>query len=246
MAVRDEAEGTHVHLYVLLDRSGSMNAMRDDVIGGFNGFVEDQRTVAVGHYVLTLVLFDTTDRHRVVFDAVPIHEVPALTRDLYVPRGGTPLFDATWALLHRASERAAARRAGGAPPEQVIVAIFTDGEENDSKHITGPRLREGIGRCERAGWSFLHLSAAPDAYRDPKAMGLHDRAVHRFAADGAGARSAFDTLSFRTTQMIDGHDLHSLLAEARALGTFDPPAPRAPSPPPPPVPAGRRRRRRRS
>ena len=32
-----------VHVFFLLDRSGSMNEIQSDVIGGFNSFVNDQR-----------------------------------------------------------------------------------------------------------------------------------------------------------------------------------------------------------
>ena len=32
-------------IVVILDRSGSMSSIKDDVIGGFNSFIEEQRKV---------------------------------------------------------------------------------------------------------------------------------------------------------------------------------------------------------
>src|SRR3954466_5495680 len=111
---------THTHIYVLLDRSGSMEAIRADVIGGFNAFLAAQQ--ADGDDArLTLVQFDTQDPHEVVADNVPIGEVRPLSTASFVPRGGTPLLDATGRLLARADVRASARSAVDAPSEHVIM-----------------------------------------------------------------------------------------------------------------------------
>ena len=32
------------HLYVLLDRSGSMQSIKSDIVGGFDAFVAEQRS----------------------------------------------------------------------------------------------------------------------------------------------------------------------------------------------------------
>ena len=83
-----------LHIYFLLDRSGSMESMADDVVGGFNGFLATQQ--ADGHdAVLTLVQFDSQDPHEVLVDAVPIAEVRPLDPARFQPRGAprftTPL-----------------------------------------------------------------------------------------------------------------------------------------------------------
>ena len=49
-----------VHLYVLLDRSGSMASMADDVIGGFNRLLADQQADGADAR-FTLVQFDSED-----------------------------------------------------------------------------------------------------------------------------------------------------------------------------------------
>ena len=48
----------YTHISVILDRTGSMESIRDDTIGGFNTFLQEQK-VQPGSATLTLVQFDT-------------------------------------------------------------------------------------------------------------------------------------------------------------------------------------------
>ena len=59
-----------LHIYFLLDRSGSMSSIADDVIGGFNSFLAAQRVEGPGA-VMTFVQFDSRDPHKVLADALP-------------------------------------------------------------------------------------------------------------------------------------------------------------------------------
>lgn len=47
----------YTEIVVIMDRSSSMQPIRDDTIGGFNTFLENQRCVT-GEARFTLVLFD--------------------------------------------------------------------------------------------------------------------------------------------------------------------------------------------
>ena len=114
----------------LLDRTGSMEAIRDDTIGGFNAFIEGQRTVS-GKARVTLALFDHD--YDLVFDNIALTEVPLLTQETYVPRGSTALLDAIGRTLDTACRRIEQAPASERPG-QVIVAILTDGAENASQH----------------------------------------------------------------------------------------------------------------
>ena len=83
----------YTHISVILDRTGSMESIRDDTIGGFNAFLGEQKAQK-GKATLTLVQFDSQDPYEVVHRFKPIKEVPELTRETYVPRATTPLLDA--------------------------------------------------------------------------------------------------------------------------------------------------------
>jgi Mg-chelatase subunit ChlD len=190
MAIRP----ARTHLYLLLDRSGSMEAMRDDVIGGFNRFMEDQRADGPEARV-TLVQFDTQDPQEVLLDAQPVGDVRPLTRESFIPRGGTPLLDATGLLLARAAVRAQQRLLAGKAPESIVVVTITDGHENQSREYDRATILRLVKAKEAEGWSFAFLGAGPDAYGEAGGMGYALGSVQAFAADGAGARVAFSSLS---------------------------------------------------
>jgi hypothetical protein len=187
----DAAIPTHIH--VLLDRSGSMEAIRPDVIGGFNAFLASQQ--ADGDDArLSLVQFDTADVADVVVDDAPIGLVPPLTTATFIPRGGTPLLDATGHLIARARQRAAARAAMG-QPEAVIVVTITDGHENSSREYTRGQVRKLVESCQAEGWTFVFLSAGIDAYDEAHDVGYAAGSVQAWAPDAAGTRAAFSSLS---------------------------------------------------
>jgi len=57
----------------LLDRSGSMQSIKSDVVGGFDAFLTDQRA-GEGECRVTLAQFDNV--YEVVYHAVPVADVP--------------------------------------------------------------------------------------------------------------------------------------------------------------------------
>jgi len=94
---------TATNIYFVLDRSGSMHAIKDDVVGGFNSFVEEQRRAdpSAGALRLSLIQFDTIKPHDVVYPLTEIAAVPPIRFD---PRGGTPLYDAIGLAVNAAEE----------------------------------------------------------------------------------------------------------------------------------------------
>lgn len=203
------------HLYVLLDRSGSMQAIADDVIGGFNHLLAEQQ-VDGPDARMTLVQFDSQDPEEVVADAVPVIEMVALDAATFVPRGGTPLLDATGRIIGRASAHAASLAATGAPAEDITIVTVTDGQENQSRELGLEQVRAMIAAKQAAGWTFAFLSAGLDAYGEGGRMGHDPRSTQAFAGTGAGARAAWTSTSdamrrkrsyLRTGQAFDPQDL---------------------------------------
>ena len=188
-----------VHLYVLLDRSGSMATMADDVIGGFNRLLADQQADGADAR-MTLVQFDSHDPQEVLADAVPIAEMMPLDASTFVPRGGTPLLDATGRLLATASARAATLASVDRTEEVVIVSI-TDGHENQSREQSLASIRTLIDGRTEAGWTFVFLGAALDVYGEADGLGVSGGNTQAFAASPVGTRMAFDSLSRSTAAM---------------------------------------------
>lgn len=178
------------HFYVLLDRSGSMASMRNDVIGGFNRLLVEQQADGDDARI-TVVQFDSQDPQEVLVDAARITRAAPLTDATYVPRGGTPLLDATGRVIARAMARQQQRAVRGKRPEVVTVITITDGEENQSTEWTRSQIRELIRARESDGWSFAFLGAGLDAYAEAGGMGVSARSTQAWAPTPAGARMAF-------------------------------------------------------
>src|SRR6476620_7328202 len=121
---------------VILDRSGSMEAIASDVIGGFNQFLAEQQRHP-GDCRLTLVQFD--DRYEVLYLARPIADAARLTADTFEPRGSTALLDAIGRTIDATGARLAALPEAERP-NRVLLAIVTDGQENASVHYTRDRV----------------------------------------------------------------------------------------------------------
>jgi Mg-chelatase subunit ChlD len=182
----------------LLDRSGSMSSMVDDVIGGFNRFLADQQADGPDAR-MTLVQFDSQDPQEILTDALTIQRVRALTNRTFEPRGGTPLLDATGRLIARAAARAQDRRQLGKRPEEIVFVTVTDGEENQSREYDRRTIRRLVSEKSAEGWTFVFLSAGLDAYAEAGSLGYDTRAVQAWAPDGAGATMAFEDLSKATS-----------------------------------------------
>lgn len=184
-------EAGTANIWFLLDRSGSMAAIADDVVGGFDTFVADQRAEA-GDATMTLVQFDGHDPHEVLVDAAPLDRVPSIAQR-FRPRGNTPLFDAVALLLDRAE------RARGHDADQLVV-IFTDGEENASRVWTREALFDRIARLQDRSWTFVFLGANQDSYAAGWGIGLGAGSVSNYIADDAGVGAAYRGLSRATRE----------------------------------------------
>lgn len=182
------------HFYVLLDRSGSMEAMRTDVIGGFNNLLAEQQADG-GDARFTLVQFDSQDPHEVLVDGARITRVASISEATFVPRGGTPLLDATGRLITMASVREQQRAVLGKRPEVITIITITDGEENQSHEFSRRDIVRLMKEKEAAGWSFAFLGAGVDAYAEAGGIGYDPRSTMSFAPDGAGASQAFGNVS---------------------------------------------------
>jgi ADP-ribosylglycohydrolase/uncharacterized protein YegL len=183
----DDAD--RVHVAVLLDRSGSMNSIVDDTIGGFNNFVDEQRQLP-GDCRLTLVQFDGGDPQEILVDAQPVAEVPQLDRRRYQPRGNTPLLDALGRLIARIDDRVAAD-----PDEYQLVAVITDGHENASREFTRSQIADMVSNRSDAGWAFVFLGANIDSFAEAGAMGMAAGQVGNWVASAAGVADGWNALS---------------------------------------------------
>ena len=191
---------TSTPLVTLIDRSGSMAPIANDVIGGFNTFIDEQiRNGADAR--MTIVQFDSQDPQDVTIWGAPLPEITHLDSQTFVPRGGTPLLDATGLLIGRTMVDQSARIAAGLQAEDIIFVTITDGEENQSREFNLAHIRELVEKRTEEGWAFIYLSAGIDAYADAAQMGIHSGDTQQWKRDGKNARLAFSSTSDAVSNM---------------------------------------------
>lgn len=177
-----------------------MAPIANDVIGGFNTFIDEQiRNGADAR--MTIVQFDSQDPQDVTIWGAPLPEITHLDSQTFEPRGGTPLLDATGLLIGRTMVDQSARIAAGLQAEDIIFVTITDGEENQSREFNLAQIRELIEKRTQDGWSFIYLSAGIDAYADAAQMGIHSGDTQQWKRDGKNARLAFSSTSDAVSNM---------------------------------------------
>ncbi|MDE3206697.1 MAG: VWA domain-containing protein [Acidobacteriota bacterium] len=183
-----------LHIYFLLDRSGSMASIADDVIGGFNSFLAAQ-IVDGNDAVMTLVQFDSQDPHEVLAEGLPLAEVTPLSASSFQPRGSTPLYDAMGHLIADAAIRAERLVATGSDPEEILVVIFTDGQENESREYDQKKVFDLIKKHEEKGWTFAYMGANQDSYAETDMIGVAPGSTQNYMADAPGTAAAYASLT---------------------------------------------------
>jgi hypothetical protein len=82
----------------------------------------------------------------------------------------------------------------GKAAEETVVCVYTDGEENSSTRYSGEAIRGLVEARKAQGWTFVFLGAGLDAYAEGGRIGVGIGSTQSFAADGTGARLAFEEL----------------------------------------------------
>ena len=177
----------HVEIAYILDRSGSMKPMQEPAVTAFNDFLKAQLEVP-GEARLTLVQFD--DCYEVPVAALRLQDVPQLTAATYTPRGSTALLDAIGRTIRDLDIRLQ-KLPPAQQPAKVILAIFTDGEENASREYSAKHISDLIALYrDTKGWEFLFLAANQDAIATAAKMSM---------AHGTGGNVTFTPDGIRST-----------------------------------------------
>ena len=180
----DDTSVLPVHLYMLLDRSGSMSGWQQDVIGGFNSFIAEQQKEKDDCSV-TLVQFDDSDPYEVLVDNKDLQSIKKLDAGIYSPRGMTPLLDALGRVIKNAEKNTTDT------PEDVLIWVFTDGLENASREFTYEQIKALVAEKEKAGWTFMFMGAGIDSYGAGRSLGFSDDNVSNFHKSSEGIDAAY-------------------------------------------------------
>lgn len=177
---------------IILDRSGSMDSVKNDTIGGFNSFLSEQQKVE-GEAVLSLVQFD--DQYDTVYLDKDIKLADKLTDATFQPRGMTALLDAIGRTINSVGQRLAALPEAERP-DKVLLVIMTDGFENSSREFNAAKVGEMIKhQRDNYKWEFMFIGANQDAVLSAQEIGIPAAAALTYAANEEGTRAVYSMMA---------------------------------------------------
>ena len=179
-------------LVFILDRSGSMQGLEKDTIGGFNSLIEKQKKIE-GDALISTVLF--ANKSKVIHDRVDVKDVKPMTENNYITGGCTALLDAIGNAIHHISNIHKYARKEDVP-EHTLFVITTDGMENASRTYTYPKVKKLIeNQKEKHGWEFMFLGANIDAVNVASYMGIDGSRAVNFNCDSEGTELNYEVLN---------------------------------------------------
>lgn len=194
-------ENLRTLIAMVVDRSGSMNSIVDDTIGGINAFLAEQKKDAE-NVLYTYAQFDT--EYEVVHDTLPISDAPLLDRSTFVPRGATALLDAMGQTINRVSSYIAAQ-ADDEKPERVILVIVTDGRENSSRQFTRSAVMELMqDKQDNHGWNVIYLAANQNAIVEARNWGVKAASAMNYTAGKVGVANVYAAVTDHTHNLKKG------------------------------------------
>jgi uncharacterized protein YegL len=184
-------------LVLVVDRSGSMESICEDMEGGIKTLIEEQAKED-GTCVVTLAQFD--DHYELLAEGVPASE---LLPYRLVPRGTTALLDAigrTISHVHASVESLDQVER----PGHIIVAVITDGMENASREWSHLQVMDSVKARIDEGWHFTFLGANQDAIQEGARIGVAVASSMTYGATPSGTREAVHAASASMGRMRRG------------------------------------------
>lgn len=174
-----------------------MAAIKSDAIGGVNAFLEEQKKVP-GECVFTYTQFN--QNYEVVHNGIKLQDMRPLDETTYQPAGMTAMLDAIGRTVDEVGIRLS-KTPESEKPEQVILVILTDGEENSSREYTWEQVAQMLKhQTEKYGWRVIFLAQNLDSAATARKMGLDANLSNVYVANmmkgGGGYRSAARAASY--------------------------------------------------
>lgn len=165
-----------------MDTSGSMDLIRDEVIGMYNSQVETLRKSkdGMGDIFCTLVYFGLSGSERIqtVYEGVALENLEQMTRYDYLPQDMTPMRDG----IGRALTIGQSLELG--EQDAVLLIVLTDGMENASREWTPEQLVTKIRELRSTDKWTIQVMGANIDFEDIKDFGIEEHEFSRYTSSG--------------------------------------------------------------
>ena len=161
-----------LHICFVLDESGSMYNSVDDVIGGFQKLIDEQKGEKNGECIISLYRFSSTVKKDYI--GKPVDEVSKL---IYSPGGCTAMNDGVGTAIDEIGKWLSDMDESERPSKNMIV-IMTDGQENASKEYNFDTVKAKIKHQEeKYSWTFVYMGTNLQDLKDANRLGIKMRSV---------------------------------------------------------------------
>ncbi len=175
------------HVLLVVDDSGSMSSVADDVRGGFNSYIDSLIADADAKYSVTVAIFGS-DYKTIAVGEKP-KDVLKLDKFTYqAEQWSTSLYDAI-ARIIQDFEKA---NPNLPKKDKVLLVIQTDGGDNSSKEFDLAKVRAMItARQSGDVWNVLFLGAGMDAWTAGSSLGIAASNVFQTKHTSAGYAKSY-------------------------------------------------------
>lgn len=177
-----------IHVCFIIDESSSMWTSVNDVKGGFQKIIDEQKANTEGTCAVSIFRFATYTRPA-DFIMKDVREVENQLN--YNPSGCTALYDGVGTAIDKIGE-VLRDMAESERPEKNLIVVMTDGEENSSHEYQPSRIREMIKHQEdKYNWTFLYIGTDISNTDDADRIGI----TSKFANIRSKIGKAYDTIN---------------------------------------------------
>lgn len=202
-----------VYNLIILDASGSMEAIREQARTGVNETIQTikkamEENPEQTHFV-TFASFNSNGIN-MVYDRVLASKVVELKKEDYRPNACTPLYDAIGTTVTNLKDYVE-------KGDIVLVTIITDGFENSSKEFSHEMIAKMIADLRKQDWVFTYIGANQDVERVSRSININNSMAFNADELGTAKMFAFERKSRRRflnkLNQADGEDISELLQE---------------------------------
>lgn len=185
-----------LHHVFLIDKSGSMGAVRDVTFNAINKQIKDVERLKKEYkdhdHKFTLLFFDDSinDQSFRYFNA-DIENLKELQYNEYIPHGWTALNDAIGTTIEKISLVCGDAHAN--PLSLVLMSVFTDGKDNKSIRYSEHDVKRLIKNVEATNkWTIVYAGANHDVTEAVKKYGIDETNSIQYTSSEVGTQSVFD------------------------------------------------------
>jgi hypothetical protein len=176
-----------VHSLIILDESGSMESIKELTIQGFNEIVQTikgvQQQYPEQEHFISFISFNGLGRKTHLWKQ-PVSSLQQLNASTYQPDASTPLFDAMGISIGKLAAELI-----GQNDCNVLVTVFTDGEENASIEYSGALIKKMVEDLKMKHWTFTYIGTDHDV--EKVALSISISNVVRFEKNAKSMKSFF-------------------------------------------------------